>query len=795
MFKNYSTKAKVLLNLESKIKKFKIPKFYFFQVSSWNLNQEYILNQIIKKFSINNNSYISSLVIRSSASDEDSEVSARAGEYLSVLNVPYNNKKKIKLAINQVIKSYKKKFSNNLEGSEIIVQQMIKKTAMSGVVFTYDLNTGAPYYAINYDDMSGLTDKVTSGAGEYSNRTLYIHRNFEKNLRSKRFKILIDSIKELEKITGSNFLDIEFALSKKLKPYLFQVRPITTKKKWFFSSKKKVDKILKINVKKFIKNIRPPSQIFGEHAVYGQMPDWNPVEMLGRTPRALALSLYEILITNKIWAVARDEMGYKDLSKFPLMITFAGQPFIDVRLSLNSFLPRKLNKKISKKMINFWLKKLTKKPELHDKIEFDLAITCFSFDIDKKIDLLLNTSISNKEKKIIIKEYQDHFQDLFLNEKSSVQNSINKIMYLKKKQTIYNNMKFNDPIEKINLLISDCKKYGTLPFSVLARHAFISKNILHSFISNKIITKKECQNFESSIKTIASELVDDINQLNSKNKKLFLSKYGHLRPGSYDIMSKRYDQMSNFGIAKDKKFLKRKKFFIFNQAQKNEIDRLIKIYKFRKLSSDKLIAYIKKSITYREYAKFIFTKNLSNILEEVAKFGKNIDLNREELSHIRINDILKIKGDLSKKQRNKLKLLSVQSKNFNQTISIIRLPQILFDKEGMRIIPFQVSIPNFITQKKIISKSVCIDSKERKKILKNKIVLIENADPGFDWIFSEKIVGLITKFGGANSHMAIRCAEFQIPAAIGCGEQRFETLKNANNILLDCSNSIVKKIN
>jgi len=197
MFKNFSTKAKVLFNLESKIKKFKIPKFYFFQVSSWNLNQEYILNQIIKKFKTNNNPYISSLVIRSSASDEDSQVSARAGEYLSVLNVPYNNKKKIKLAINQVIKSYKKKFLNNLESSEIIVQQMIKKTAMSGVVFTYDLNTGAPYYAINYDDMSGLTDKVTSGAGEYSNRTLYIHRNFEKNLRSKRFKILIDSIKEL----------------------------------------------------------------------------------------------------------------------------------------------------------------------------------------------------------------------------------------------------------------------------------------------------------------------------------------------------------------------------------------------------------------------------------------------------------------------------------------------------------------------------------------------------------------------------------------------------------------------
>ena len=49
--------------------------------------------------------------------------------------------------------------------------------------------------------------------------------------------------------------------------------------------------------------------------------------------------------------------------------------------------------------------------------------------------------------------------------------------------------------------------------------------------------------------------------------------------------------------------------------------------------------------------------------------------------------------------------------------------------------------------------------------------MIENADPGFDWIFGSKILGLITKYGGVNSHMAIRCAELEIPVAIGCGEQ------------------------
>ena len=72
--------------------------------------------------------------------------------------------------------------------------------------------------------------------------------------------------------------------------------------------------------------------------------------------------------------------------------------------------------------------------------------------------------------------------------------------------------------------------------------------------------------------------------------------------------------------------------------------------------------------------------------------------------------------------------------------------------------------------------------------------MIENADPGFDWIFSKNIAGLITKYGGANSHMAIRCAEFDIPAAIGCGEQRFELLLNSTRIYLDCSAGNISSI-
>ena len=45
---------------------------------------------------------------------------------------------------------------------------------MSGVIFTKDRENATNYYSINYDDITGLTNTVTSGSGEYSNKLLYL---------------------------------------------------------------------------------------------------------------------------------------------------------------------------------------------------------------------------------------------------------------------------------------------------------------------------------------------------------------------------------------------------------------------------------------------------------------------------------------------------------------------------------------------------------------------------------------------------------------------------------------------
>ena len=109
---------------------------------------------------------------------------------------------------------------------------MIQNTNLSGVIFTHNLNSGAPYYVINYDDISGLTNTVTSGASEYSNRSLYIYIEKINKMKSPRFKKIINCVRELEKVLSSKYLDIEFACDKNLNIFLLQVREIAKAKPW-----------------------------------------------------------------------------------------------------------------------------------------------------------------------------------------------------------------------------------------------------------------------------------------------------------------------------------------------------------------------------------------------------------------------------------------------------------------------------------------------------------------------------------------------------------------------------------
>ena len=128
----------------------------------------------------------------------------------------------------------------------------------------------------------------------------------------------------------------------------------------------------------------PHPFLMGSRTVYGVMPDWNPAEIIGVRPKPLALSLYRELVTDAIWAYQRHNYGYRNLRSFPLMLHFFGLPYIDVRLSFNSFIPADLEEGLAGRLTDYYIDRLLAEPTLHDKVEFEIIFSCYTLDLPER---------------------------------------------------------------------------------------------------------------------------------------------------------------------------------------------------------------------------------------------------------------------------------------------------------------------------------------------------------------------------------------------------------------------------
>lgn len=780
------TKGKALNHVREQLEQFVVPDLMLLSCDVWEKNSEELLDAIQQRFGT------MKLAVRSSASDEDGESRTRAGEYDSVLNVPAADRGALRSAISTVVASYALR-SRGGAGEEVMVQEMVCDVVLSGVVFTHEMNSGAPYYVVNYDDVSGLTNTVTSGAGEYANRTLYIHRGSAAELRSERLQRLITAVAELEEVTGSVFLDIEFALDATLQPYLIQFRAITTRPNWNRGLARRIEAELS-GIQTFVRNrFRPLQGVFGTTTVLGQMPDWNPAEMIGRAPRALSLSLYRRLITDDAWRVARETMGYAVPAGQQLMVSLAGQPFVDTRLSFHSYLPATLSPAIAGKLVDTWVERLREHPELHDKIEFEVAITAFTFDLEERMDTLatpLDASQRGLFREALLGLTLPLLQGVG---EGSIAAALDRVEHLAALQL----PEPGSGTAGLMRLIEECIRYGTVPFAILARHGFIARSLLLSLVHRGVLDDETVTRLQGGVRTVAGELLEHMHALQrgELSRTDFMLRYGHLRPGTYDILSPRYDQMEAFGpfsMAPQVHCGKAEPFQLPTQ-QRRAVDALLQETSMQGIDNDGLLAYIAAAIAGREYGKFVFTRSVSAMLELIATFGESHGMSREEMSHVPLEALqeIDVKSGGGRSVEQRLRETAEANTERHALTSAIRLPQILFDEAGVHVVPFQVTQPNFITTRTVSADAVYLGLHQRAPELAGRIVLIDNADPGYDWIFAQSIAGLVTKYGGANSHMAIRCAEFGIPAAIGCGEQRFDTLLKASRMSLNCAVGLI----
>src|SRR5208282_6041242 len=156
------------------------------------------------------------VIVRSSALGEDGPGSSQAGKYDSVLGVV--GSAAIAQAIDRVIDSFA---NDGSDDDQIFVQPMLDHVAMAGVVFSRS-PSGGPYYIINYDDRSGLTDRVTAGTGD-NLETFYCARS-RPDACPPSLAPVIALVRELETLLASDAIDVEFAVGDDGQIYLLQVR-------------------------------------------------------------------------------------------------------------------------------------------------------------------------------------------------------------------------------------------------------------------------------------------------------------------------------------------------------------------------------------------------------------------------------------------------------------------------------------------------------------------------------------------------------------------------------------------
>jgi hypothetical protein len=766
----FSTKAGTLVSLQGVLKSARIASLRTFTVANWQADRSVCLSGIAGSLGAG------PWIVRSSCGREDGATSSNAGAFLSMPNVDAAG---LASAVDQVIAAYSEAHATD----EVLIQPMLTQVVRSGVAFSHDPNTCAPYRVVNWLEGDDTT-AVTGGMGG---------RIWQQAAQSSIFPPaelsgVVVLLEELLTLFGGVPVDCEFALTIEGEIevlWLLQTRPLilcgTPESATVQAAR------LESIYRKVARGMQLHPFLVGRRTVYGVMPDWNPAEIVGIRPKPLALSLYRELITDAIWAYQRHNYGYRNLRSFPLMPHFFGLPYIDVRLSFNSFIPADLDEGLAGRLVDHYIDRLLAEPTLHDKVEFEIVFSCYTLDLPQRLERLAEAGFSKHERETIAHSLKNLTNRIVHPKEGLWRDDAAKIdtLNLRREELLASSA---DPLERIYWLLEDAKRYGTLPFAGLARAGFVAVQMLKSLVAVGVFSQSDYDAFIGGVSTVSGQLARDRATL---DKATFLARYGHLRPGTYDILSPRYGETPElyFDWNQQPPAPEPVKPFALTLPQMREIAKLLEVHG---LQPDPvgLIDFMQAGIELRELSKFHFTRNLSDALALIIEVGIQYGFSREELAYSDITVFKELHVAATDPRDVLSRTIDQGRARYAETLKI-SLPPLITRPEDVWAFEWPKTAPNFITQKQVTAPVVGCDARER---LVGAIVCIPNADPGFDWLFAYPIAGLITAWGGANSHMAIRAGEIGLPAVIGAGEVLYRRWFAAQRLYLDCAGRRVEML-
>ena len=733
---SYGNKAK---NLEYVAKNTDIEIPYFKEIYLNDLNN---IENIIDSFS-------EKIMIRSNSSSEDKEYSSSAGKYLSIGPIERNDLKTIKKSWEMVVGSYEEQ-----DNQSVIFQNYIENAKSVSVLTSYKVGSDSAYRTFS-TYYGPETDAITSG--KYSEiNNFFMHRSFDiLPKKYEKYNVYLKIITQLEDLFKNKQLDIEMVLDKNNSPQLLQVRPLMGKKlnkESIFDEKDVIDR----NLKNYKKLNKTTADRFGTNQIYSNMSDMNPAEMIGKKPDNIAFGLYKFMFTDTTWNIQRGDFGYRKYSGGKLMELFNNVAYINVNHSLNSFLTRNLEKESCEEIINYQLNKLKENPHLHDSIEFDISRSSYVFDTVEEFSKEYKNIISPSE---IIKWHNDLIQ-IDTQNKSTLEK--NKKIILSTFSKLDKSFEYSKK-ENIKLI----RDTMALPFTHHSRLGFVYFAQLNSLLEKEVISEDQKKLLLLSVNSISTKMKADAYEVKIGKKTLegFLEVYGHIRAGNYNLLSSNLKNNLNFTESLVNNSEQPLEDNILPKDIYTNIEEYFTINEIP-LKASAWIDMFQEGISTRENSKFYYTKGIDGILNEIGEKNTSdrelfdlldIEFNEENTSDMRLKNVL--------------------------------MPDLITSNEDFYFYEEMSKNGNYIGQGTVIGDVLLIDSEaNRPNNLENKIVVIPAADPGWDWIFNYKIKSLVTKYGGPNSHMAIRCAEHNIPAILGVGENNFTVISNSKSLEIDFSN-------
>lgn len=776
------TKAETLERLRGPISTAHIQDQVAFDARAWRRDPDAVVARVRARLGT------VPLVVRSSASSEDSFTTSNAGGHASVLDV--TSDEDLAHAITTVLASY----GDAADTEQVLVQPMVADVALAGVAFTRTLDHGAPWTVVNF--AHGADTASITGGTSREHHTLVVRRAVldadpaPAALASSPVAPVVRTLTEIESLLGLDALDVEFALDTAGVVHVLQVRPLVLGSGGRVIEDAACDAALADAHATWRALASAPPAIPGDPPpVYGVMPDWNPAEIIGTRPGALAVTLYRDLIMDEVWAEQRAGYGYRDVRGVPLLVTFAGRPYVDVRASFTSFQPAALDDGLAARLVAFELDWLRAHPDLHDKVEFDVVPTCVAPDFGRWEERLTTAGGFGEDEVAALR------RGLIAITAAGVARTGTDLATVEALAARLSASGATGPTAAggVRALLDDVRDHGTLPFAHLARGAFVAVSLLRGAVAAGAIGQDAADSFLAGVRTVSHELTVDARAVAEGRADWggFVARYGHLRPGTYDITSPRYD-------ADPDRFLRPLVEHAAGDAPAahdpgpwlRDRPALLAVLADLGLPSDAdtVERFLREAIEGRESAKFVFTRGLSDALELLARAGERHGLDRDVLAELPLDELVALADDAtpSRSTHERLLALAAEGAARRAVTSVLELPALIRSEDDLDAFVLGAGTPNFVGTRAVTGECVELGGEdEHAPEVVGRIALVPQADPGYDWLFGQGIVGLVTLYGGANSHMAIRAAEFGLPAAIGVGEQHYRRLAAATVIEID----------